>query len=67
MPLFEFVCDDCEEPFEKLVRSSARGSDIVCPSCGSNHVHKKLSTFASHGSSSAAAPATGAACLPGGT
>jgi putative FmdB family regulatory protein len=68
MPIFEFVCKDCEQPFEDLIF----GSDIegvICPSCGSEQVRKKMSTFASKigsdgaslslGASSAAACSTG--------
>jgi putative FmdB family regulatory protein len=68
MPIFEFVCNDCEQPFEDLIF----GSDIegvICPSCGSEQVRKKMSTFASKigsdgaslslGASSAAACSTG--------
>lgn len=68
MPIFEFVCSDCEQPFEDLIF----GSDIegvICPSCGSEQVRKKMSTFASKiggdgaslslGASSAASCSTG--------
>jgi len=68
MPIFEFVCTDCNQPFEDLVfGSSIEG--VLCPSCGSEQVKKKMSTFASKisggdgaslslGSSSAASCAT---------
>ena len=46
MPIFEFVCSDCNQPFEDLVfGSSIEG--VLCPSCGSEQVQKKMSTFAS--------------------
>lgn len=47
MPIFEFVCHECENAFEELLRSSDAVSDVVCPSCGSQQVRKKISTFAS--------------------
>ncbi len=46
MPIYEFKCDDCKKGFEKLVRSSAAVSEVVCPVCGSQHVTKKMSAFA---------------------
>jgi putative FmdB family regulatory protein len=46
MPIFEFVCGDCELHFEELV-FGGKLDDIVCPSCGSQLVRKKMSTFAS--------------------
>ena len=46
MPIFEFVCKVCEQPFEELIYSS-HIADVVCPSCGSEQVKKKMSTFSS--------------------
>lgn len=53
MPLYEFDCPGCGQPFEKLVRSAAAVSEVVCPNCGNHHPRKKLSTFAVKGGSSA--------------
>ncbi len=47
MPLFEFVCADCGQPFEELVLSAGKVAEIVCPACQSQNVTKKISTFAS--------------------
>jgi putative FmdB family regulatory protein len=46
MPIFEFVCNECEQPFEDLVFGS-NTDDVICPSCGSEQVRKKMSTFSS--------------------
>jgi len=46
MPIYEFVCDECGQPFEELVFSASAVSDVVCPSCESSHIKKKISTFA---------------------
>ena len=68
MPIFEFICSSCGEPFEELVRSASAIDQMSCPSCGSIEVKKKISTFASKtvggssfsfGSSSAASCSTG--------
>lgn len=60
MPLYEYVCEDCRSPFEKLV---ARWGDAVqCPGCGSDSVEKQLSTFAVSSSSSGPAMAMGSGC-----
>ncbi len=58
MPLFEFVCDDCGQPFEELLLSSSAINDVSCPACDSQQVKKKISTFASRsaGASIFAAP-----------
>lgn len=46
MPIFEYRCDDCGTKFEKLVRRT--GEEVVCPSCGEQHLKQQLSTFAAH-------------------
>jgi putative FmdB family regulatory protein len=65
MPLYEFECQSCAEPFEELVRTSTAIKDVTCPNCGSHQVKKKLSTFAAKtgdGPSATHSPA----CAPGG-
>jgi len=67
MPLYEFDCQDCGEPFEELVLSANGLSDVSCPDCGSTQVKKKLSTFAANISSGGSSTrASAAACAPGG-
>ncbi len=46
MPIFEYLCNDCGNKFEKLVRSSARETAAECPSCGRDHVTTQVSSFA---------------------
>ncbi|MBN2654974.1 MAG: zinc ribbon domain-containing protein [Nitrospirae bacterium] len=46
MPIFEYICSECKEEFEKL----AYGSQTVkCPKCGSENVAKKFSVFGMSG------------------
>lgn len=47
MPLYEFECGDCGESFEELVRSSSAIDKVLCPTCQSQQIHKKVSSFAS--------------------
>jgi putative FmdB family regulatory protein len=47
MPIFEYVCTDCGEPFEKFVLNASKMDQVTCPSCDSQNIAKKLSTFAS--------------------
>jgi putative FmdB family regulatory protein len=47
MPMFEFVCNSCNRPFEELLRSASLVDQVTCPTCGSRQVRKKISTFAS--------------------
>jgi putative FmdB family regulatory protein len=47
VPIYEYVCMQCESHFEELVRM---GEDSVsCPDCGAADVRKQLSVFATHG------------------
>ncbi len=43
MPIFEYVCRDCAQAFEAIVRGSERPG---CPSCGGRRLEKQLSVFA---------------------
>jgi putative FmdB family regulatory protein len=51
MPLFEFVCNDCDNTFEDLIRSFDLIEDVICPFCGNNSARKKISTFATNSAS----------------
>ena len=42
MPIYEYYCDDCKEPFEVFVRSISAKVDAVCPTCGGKHVEKEV-------------------------
>jgi putative FmdB family regulatory protein len=42
MPIYEYVCQDCHRPFEKLVSAS---TVVACPTCESEQVSKQLSVF----------------------
>ena len=50
MPIYEFVCMQCESHFEELVRSAEQA--VTCPECGAAKVLKQLSSFAVTGASS---------------
>lgn len=43
MPIFEFVCKECDQEFEELIQGA---SQPRCPSCKSEELEKKLSGFA---------------------
>lgn len=49
MPIYEYYCDDCQEPFEVFVRSISTRVEPVCPKCGSVHVEKEVSAAAALG------------------
>ena len=47
MPIYEFICEECEHAFEKRVSSSR--SRVHCPQCESAKVTKQFYTFAFKG------------------
>jgi len=73
MPIYEYVCDDCGERYERIVMS--RTQTINCPKCASGKHTIQLSVFAapsngskaSNGSSSSpSSSGSGGACCGGG-
>jgi putative FmdB family regulatory protein len=54
MPIYEYVCMQCESHFEELVRN---GDEPDCPDCGAANVRRQLSVFA-------ASVASGEATVP---
>jgi len=59
MPIFEYVCTECNHPFEALVYGDQKAE---CPKCRSKKLAPQLSVFAvaAKSGSSAAAPSMGA-------
>jgi putative FmdB family regulatory protein len=46
MPVYEYVCAQCEHAFEELVIG---GEEVACPRCSSAKLRKRFSTFATNG------------------
>jgi putative FmdB family regulatory protein len=68
MPIYEYVCDDCGEQYERIVMN--KSTKVTCPKCESGKKTMQLSVFAapangskdsnrSGGSSGGAAPMGG--------
>jgi len=67
MPIYEYVCQNCQTSFEHLV--IAKDSDISCPKCGGRQATLQFSVFAaphSGDSSADAAASCGGGCSPSG-
>ncbi|NMB57738.1 MAG: zinc ribbon domain-containing protein [Chloroflexi bacterium] len=47
MPLYEYICQECNNRFEKRVSFSEADDDQECPVCGSSRSKKQISLFAS--------------------
>jgi putative FmdB family regulatory protein len=62
MPIYEYVCMECESHFEELVRN---GEAVSCPDCEASNVLKQFSVFATH-SGTAEQPSYGGPSSSGG-
>ena len=56
MPIYEYVCMECESHFEELVRGDEQ---VSCPDCSAANVVKQFSSFAVHGVAKPAAVRSG--------
>ncbi len=50
MPIYEYICDSCNERFEKIVINKQQ--EITCPNCSGKRATIQLSVFATAGSGS---------------
>jgi putative FmdB family regulatory protein len=71
MPIYEYVCDQCETQFERIVLN--KSEQIACPKCAGTKNTIQLSVFSapsgngsSARSSSSSASSTGGGCCGGG-
>ncbi len=45
MPIYEFICRDCQSNFDRLIPASQRDK-TDCPTCGSEKTARKISLTA---------------------
>ena len=68
MPIYEYVCDQCDTRFERIVINKQQ--EIACPKCASKKATIQLSVFAaasgSGSSSSGNSSSGGGSCCGGG-
>ncbi|NLM18174.1 MAG: zinc ribbon domain-containing protein [Candidatus Riflebacteria bacterium] len=49
MPMYEFVCNDCNTKFEKLCSIKDDLSKVECTNCKGTHVKKQFSVISNSG------------------
>jgi putative FmdB family regulatory protein len=64
MPIYEYICDNCQAEFEKLVLNKQQ--EIACPKCAGTKATIQLSVFATTNGSSNGASAKSSASSSGG-
>ncbi len=57
MPIYEYICEDCNEHFEKIVINKQQ--EIACPKCSSKKAAIQLSVFAASSSGGGSTPSGG--------
>lgn len=45
MPIYEFQCKECQRDF-KTLRRAEKLKEVVCPTCGTDHIMRLLSVTA---------------------
>ena len=48
MPIYEFMCKECNNKAEILIRSANSKASPICPHCKSNNMERIVSRFAYH-------------------
>ncbi len=66
MPIYEYRCKRCDQPFEKYVATTVQA--VACPACASPEVMRKLSVFGlkTAGSVAPSTLSAGGGCCGGG-
>lgn len=69
MPIYEYICEPCDQRFEAFLASSSE--EATCPECQGAQLRRVMSTFAAsvpggYKASQASAPAAGPAPKPSG-
>jgi putative FmdB family regulatory protein len=64
MPIYEYICDACNERFEKIVINKQQ--EISCPKCASKKASIQLSVFATAGSGGGPSSSSGGGFSGGG-
>ena len=66
MPIYDFICRDCEHRFDDLVNADEADA-MSCGQCGSGDVVRVYAPFAvkKREAATVAAPMAGGGCMPG--
>ena len=51
MPLFNYICRDCNSRFQLLKGVTAEEAEDKCPECGSSNIKRLMSNFSISGGS----------------
>ncbi len=60
MPIYEYICEDCNTKYEKFIKNRLAEVVLVCPICGSQRAKKIFSLFGSSSTTSGSSSQSGA-------
>jgi putative FmdB family regulatory protein len=66
MPIYEYICLDCNTVFDELRPMAKADAPIVCEDCESEHTSRMLSVFFAHSEGRNFPASNGAGCACGG-
>ncbi len=64
MPVYTYVCKDCNEEFDLLIGMTSEKIELKCKKCNSENIEKKLGSF-SVGHSKGKSVSSGPSCPTG--
>jgi len=64
MPIYSYVCKDCDEKFDLLIGVTSEKTELKCGKCSSKNIEKLLGSF-SVGASGNNAGSSGLSCPTG--
>jgi putative FmdB family regulatory protein len=64
MPIYEYLCDDCGERYERIVLN--KNTQVTCPKCESGKKTIQLSVFAAPANGSKSSGSSGGPAPSGG-
>ncbi len=62
MPIYEYICRDCETRFDTLRPMSQADAPIACQACGSEHTTRAISMFFAQSDGRSVAGSRGSSC-----
>jgi putative FmdB family regulatory protein len=45
MPVYDYICLDCHQEFEKVLTLIEHEQQVTCPACGSKNIEQEAKAF----------------------
>jgi len=45
MPVYDYICHDCNKSFEQILTLQEHEKAVICPHCGSKNVEQEAAAF----------------------